>query len=277
MSELDDLSSIFELEDSSVFTELDDPSVFAELEDKTFLELDEFSPSSLLLDSTLPELDEFFPPLEELPPTAFSLDEDPSDSADCGACPELVDGLSVTLDDEPLPGITSSLEEERETSLSAGPAGESPEPSSPQALPSNAATTTIPPRTNFFSIKNLTPKYNQNPAPKQPPRDQKHRKHPHSKAHCLLFCKEKSIFVNGVIMSYDVLEKEIRQLPESYLEDVSKYIQFLLYQYEQERMSALEESDEVFNAKMQKGLDDVRNGRVTPLDDAFAELKQRFA
>ena len=125
--------------------------------------------------------------------------------------------------------------------------------------------------------QNLTPKYKLNTAPKQPPRDQKHRKHPHSKAHCLLFCKEKSIFVNGVIMSYDVLEKEIRQLPESYLEDVSKYIQFLLYQYEQERMSALEESDEVFNAKMQKGLDDARNGRVTPLDDAFAELKQRFA
>ena len=93
----------------------------------------------------------------------------------------------------------------------------------------------------------------------------------------LFFSKEKSIFVYGFIMSYDVLEKEIRQLPESYLEDVSKYIQFLLYQYEQERMSALEESDEVFNAKMQKGLDDVRNGRVTPLDDAFAELKQRFA
>ena len=93
----------------------------------------------------------------------------------------------------------------------------------------------------------------------------------------LFFSKEKSIFVNGVIMSYDILEKEIRQLPESYLEDVSKYIQFLLYQYEQERMSALEESEEVFNAKMQKGLDDARNGRVTPLDDAFAELKQRFA
>ena len=39
----------------------------------------------------------------------------------------------------------------------------------------------------------------------------------------------------------------------------------------------IEESDEVFNAKMQKGLDDARNGRVTPLDDAFAEPKQRFA
>jgi hypothetical protein len=97
---------------------------------------------------------------------------------------------------------------------------------------------------------------------------------PHSKAHYLLFGKEKSIFVNGVIMSYDVLEKEIRQLPESYLEDVSKYIQFLLYQHEQERMSALEESDEVFNAKMQKGLDDARNGRITPWNDIYAKLSE---
>ena len=78
-------------------------------------------------------------------------------------------------------------------------------------------------------------------------------------------------------MSYDVLEKEIRQLPESYLEDVSKYIQFLLYQYEQERMSALEESDEVFNAKMQKGLDDARNGRVTPLDDVYVKLSEAIS
>ena len=29
-------------------------------------------------------------------------------------------------------------------------------------------------------------------------------------------------------------------------------------------MFALEESEEVFNAKMQKGLDDMRNGRITP-------------
>ncbi|MDY6283641.1 MAG: hypothetical protein SPL19_05480 [Fibrobacter sp.] len=170
LSELDDLSSIFELEDSSVFTELDAPSVFAELEDKTFLELDEFSPSSLLLDSTLPELDEAFPSLEELPSTAFSLDEDPSNIADSGVCPELINGLSMTLDDELLPRATSSLEEERVASLSAGPAGESLEPSLPQALPSNAATTTIPPRTNFFIIKHLTPKYNPKPPRDQTPR-----------------------------------------------------------------------------------------------------------
>lgn len=42
-------------------------------------------------------------------------------------------------------------------------------------------------------------------------------------------------------------------------------------------MSALEESDEVFNAKMQKGLDDARNGRVTPLDDVYAELSKAIS
>lgn len=45
----------------------------------------------------------------------------------------------------------------------------------------------------------------------------------------------------------------------------------------QERMSALEESDEVFYAKMQKGLDDVRNGRITPLNDVYAELSKAIS
>lgn len=45
----------------------------------------------------------------------------------------------------------------------------------------------------------------------------------------------------------------------------------------QECMSALEESDEVFNAKMQKGLDDVRNGRITPLDDVYAKLSEAIS
>ena len=45
----------------------------------------------------------------------------------------------------------------------------------------------------------------------------------------------------------------------------------------QERMSALEESDEVFYAKMQKGLDDARNGRITPLDDVYAELTKAIS
>jgi hypothetical protein len=180
-SSLDELST--DEEDSAMleelFSEEDDPATTSEELLPAATSLDEdFSPLPLLLDSTFPELDEAFPSLEELPPTAFSLDEDPSDSADCGACPELVEGLSVTLDDELLPRATSSLEEERETSLSAGPAGESLEPSSPQALPSNAATTTIPPKTNFFIIKNLTPKYNPKPPQNQPPRAQTCRKRP---------------------------------------------------------------------------------------------------
>ena len=40
---------------------------------------------------------------------------------------------------------------------------------------------------------------------------------------------------------------------------------------------ALEESEEVFKAKMQKGLDDVRNGRITPLDDVYAELSKAIS
>ena len=42
-------------------------------------------------------------------------------------------------------------------------------------------------------------------------------------------------------------------------------------------MLALEESEEVFNAKMQKGLDDMRNGRVTPLDDVYAKLSEAIS
>lgn len=42
-------------------------------------------------------------------------------------------------------------------------------------------------------------------------------------------------------------------------------------------MSALEESDEVFYAKMQKGLDDMRNGRTTPLDEVYAELSKTIS
>ena len=45
----------------------------------------------------------------------------------------------------------------------------------------------------------------------------------------------------------------------------------------QECMSALEESDEVFYARMKKGLDDVHNGRVTPLDDVYAELSKAIS
>jgi len=61
-----------------------------------------------------------------------------------------------------------------------------------------------------------------------------------------------------------------------YLEDISKYVQFLMYQYGHEKMSLLKESDEEFEANMNKGFTDMINGNVTPLNDAFEEIKSRF-
>ena len=42
-------------------------------------------------------------------------------------------------------------------------------------------------------------------------------------------------------------------------------------------MSALEESDEVFYARMKKGLDDVHNGRITPWNDIYAKLSEAIS
>lgn len=42
----------------------------------------------------------------------------------------------------------------------------------------------------------------------------------------------------------------------------------------QERMSTPEESNEVFNVKMQKSLDDARNGRITPWNAIYAKLSE---
>ena len=69
-------------------------------------------------------------------------------------------------------------------------------------------------------------------------------------------------------MSYETVIKQIKTLPEACLDDASKYLDFLLYQYE---------SDEEFKAKMQKGFDDMKKGRVTPVKEAFSEIKSRFA
>ena len=78
-------------------------------------------------------------------------------------------------------------------------------------------------------------------------------------------------------MSYETVIKQIKTLPEACLDDVSKYLDFLLYQYAQKRLNPLIESDEEFKAKMQKGFDDMKKGRVTPVKEAFSEIKSRFA
>lgn len=78
-------------------------------------------------------------------------------------------------------------------------------------------------------------------------------------------------------MSYDSVCEQVKTLPEACLEDASKYLTFLLYQYNQTKFESLAESEEEFSAKMQKGFDDMKNERVTPLDEAFSEIKRRFA
>lgn len=78
-------------------------------------------------------------------------------------------------------------------------------------------------------------------------------------------------------MSYDSVCEQVKTLPESCLEDASKYLTYLLYQYNQSQVEGMSESDEEFSAKMQKGFDEMKNGHVTPLNEAFSEIKRRFA
>ena len=78
-------------------------------------------------------------------------------------------------------------------------------------------------------------------------------------------------------MSYETLVKQVKALPEECLEDASKYIDYLLYQYSLKKMEPLIKTDEQFNSDMQKGLDDIKAGRVKPVDEAFADIRKRFA
>jgi hypothetical protein len=153
-SELEDTSFFSELEDSSTFTELDDSALFTELDDS----------------STLAELDDLSPGSESLLLLDFA---DFSELEEALLLTELDDSLSLAeLEDVPvveLDKVSSTLEEDS----SAASTGElSFESSPPQALPSNAATTTILPRTNFFNIKTsllnitYTPPQNNHPVTK---------------------------------------------------------------------------------------------------------------
>lgn len=78
-------------------------------------------------------------------------------------------------------------------------------------------------------------------------------------------------------MSYDTVMEKVKILPEPCLEAAANYLDYLLYQYGLSQMNSLTESDEEFNAKMQQGYDDAINGRVKPIDEAFADIRKRFA
>ena len=80
-------------------------------------------------------------------------------------------------------------------------------------------------------------------------------------------------------MSYESLVKQVKTLPEECIEEVSKYIDYILFQYNLNNMNMdpLIETEEEFNANMRKGLEDAKAGRVQPLDEAFAEIRRQFA
>lgn len=80
-------------------------------------------------------------------------------------------------------------------------------------------------------------------------------------------------------MSYETLVKQVKTLPEACIEEVSKYIDYVLFQYNLENMNMdpLNETEEEFNTNMRKGLEDAKAGRVQPLDEAFAEIRRQFA
>lgn len=77
-------------------------------------------------------------------------------------------------------------------------------------------------------------------------------------------------------MSYETVIDQIKSLPESSLEEVSRYIEFLLYQQEQADMAPLIESDEVFEEKMERGYADAIESRGKPVEDVFSDLSKRF-
>ncbi len=78
-------------------------------------------------------------------------------------------------------------------------------------------------------------------------------------------------------MSYDSVMEKVKTLPEPCLEAAANYIDYLLYQYGLSKMNSLSESEEVFNAKMQKDYEDAIQGRVKPVNQAFTDIKKRFA
>lgn len=78
-------------------------------------------------------------------------------------------------------------------------------------------------------------------------------------------------------MSYESIVEQLKILPEVCLDDVSKYLEFILYKYEKNNFQSLVETTGEFEEKLQRGFDDLENGNVTPLEDAILDIKRQFA
>lgn len=78
-------------------------------------------------------------------------------------------------------------------------------------------------------------------------------------------------------MSYESVVEQLKILPEVCLDDVSKYLEFILYKYEKNKFQSLVETTAEFEEKLQRGFDDLENGNVTSLEDAILDIKRQFA
>ena len=78
-------------------------------------------------------------------------------------------------------------------------------------------------------------------------------------------------------MSYESVVEQLKILPEVCLDDVSKYLEFILYKYEKNNFQSLVETTAEFEEKLHRGFDDLENGNVTSLEDTILDIKRKFA
>lgn len=88
-------------------------------------------------------------------------------------------------------------------------------------------------------------------------------------------CNEKT--KGGIQMSYESVVEQLKILPEVCLDEVSKYLEFILYKYGKNNFQSLVETTDEFEEKLQRGFDDLENGNVTSLEDTILDIKRKFA
>ena len=76
-------------------------------------------------------------------------------------------------------------------------------------------------------------------------------------------------------MSYESVVEQLKILPEVCLDEVSKYLEFILYKYEKNNFQSLVETTDEFEEKLHRGFDDLEN--VTSLEDTILDIKRKFA
>ena len=78
-------------------------------------------------------------------------------------------------------------------------------------------------------------------------------------------------------MSYETVIDQVKTLPEEFLDEASTYLTFLIYKSNGNKRKGSAGRDEGLISKMQKGYDDMMQGKVKPLKEAVSDIKKRFA